>query len=326
MFRVCCNCTLPEEIISEYKEKFILECPTNGKAFETATDLCSRLNEYEGLLVAGLTVKEDILQHGERLKAIANIGVGYDNIDVENASRRKIAVINTPDSVTEATAELTMAILLCAVRCILPLDRKVREQGTFPPLSPFPIGVGSLYGKTLGIIGMGRIGKAVARRAVAFGMRVVYNNPHKIDARGLDATPVSLEGLLNQADVISIHCPSTPQNYHLVNEDFLSRVKPGAVLVNAARGDLINENALVESLKSGRLSAVALDVFEHEPKVHPELLQMNQVVLSPHIGTYAYDIRLEMVREALDGLYLVLNGQSARNVVNKDVLIQERQS
>ena len=223
---------------------------------------------------------------GPQLKIVANHAVGLDNVDLDEAARRRIVVSNTPDVLTETTAELAMGLLLALVRRIAEGDRLLRRRQRWLWGPTFMLGTG-LRGKTLGIVGMGRIGRAVARLAEAHGMGVV-------DARGLRG--------LEDVDVLSLHVPLTPETRHLIDQAALARMKPTAVLVNTARGAVVDESALTRALREGVIAGAALDVFEHEPDVTEELLELENVVLCPHLGSATWETREAMGRLCLEAL------------------------
>jgi glyoxylate reductase len=236
---------------------------------------------------------------GPGLRLVANFGVGYDSVDVEEATRRGIVVSNTPDVLTEATAELTIALLLTLLRRIAEGDRLVRRRDEWALAPTFMLGEG-LGGKTLGIVGLGRIGREVARLGEAFGMRVVHtrgSGPYE---------ELPLDRLLAEADVVSPHVPLTPETRHLVGARELGLMREDAVLVNVSRGPVVDEAALVEALREGRIAGAALDVYEHEPEVSPGLLELENVVLSPHLGSSTHAAREAMGMLCADALEAVL--------------------
>jgi glyoxylate reductase len=241
---------------------------------------------------------ELIGRFGPDLGLIANIATGTDNIDLEAAALHNIAVSNTP-VVTEDTADLTMALLLATCRRLSFCERALRA-------GDWEKGAGHLgtrvHGKTLGIVGLGAIGQAVARRARGFGMSICYHGPTPKPGVESELGAVyspSLEGLLAQADIVSLNCPLTPASRHLINADTLDQMKPGAVLINTGRGPLVDENALADVLESGHLGAAGLDVFEFEPRVNPRLLALDNVTLLPHIGSATGECRTDMAMRAL---------------------------
>jgi glyoxylate reductase len=234
------------------------------------------------------------------LKVVANHAVGVDNIDRDAARRSGIVVTNTPGVLTEATAELTFALMLATARRVVEADRYLRD-GRFAGWQPMLLRGLELHGATLGIVGMGRIGKAVAERAKAFGMRVVHHNR---------SSGMPLNTLLDQSDVVSLHCPLSASTRHLIGADELRRMKPSAILVNCARGPVVDEAALVLALESGELTAAGLDVFEEEPRVHPDLIGRVDVVLLPHIGSATVRCRRRMGELAAQNVVAVLRGEA----------------
>ncbi|MBC2019102.1 NAD(P)-dependent oxidoreductase [Listeria seeligeri] len=249
-----------------------------------------------------------VLESAENLKIVANIGAGFDNIDVKKAKELGIAVTNTPDVSTEATAELTLGLILAVARRITEGDRLCRETPEeFKGWAPtFFLGT-ELTGKTLGIIGLGRIGQAVAKRAVSFGMKIIYSGHNQKD---WDAEFVSQEELLKCSDVVTIHAAYNPDLKHLINEETLRMMKPSAFLINAARGPVVEEAALVKALKNEEIAGAALDVFEFEPKIGEELRGLDNVVLTPHIGNATVETRSEMGRMAISNVEAVLAGKA----------------
>ncbi|MPY95890.1 MAG: D-glycerate dehydrogenase [Acidimicrobiia bacterium] len=256
-------------------------------------------------------VDDDLLDAaGPGLEVVANLAVGYDNVDVAACRARDVAVTNTPGVLTEATADLTWALVLAATRRLGEGERLVR-RGEWTGWRPGQLLGAGLQGKVLGIFGMGQIGAAVARRGSAFGMAVRYTNrTPRSDEADLGARWAPLGELLATADVLVLNAPATPETRHVINSTSLGAMKPGAVLVNTARGPLVDEAALVDALRSGQLRAAGLDVYEHEPQVHPGLLELEQVVLAPHLGSATDETRAAMVQLACDNIIAVLAGES----------------
>ncbi|MEM1047644.1 MAG: D-glycerate dehydrogenase [Pseudomonadota bacterium] len=250
-------------------------------------------------------------QAGEALKLIANFGNGVDNIDVETANNRGIAVTNTPGVLTEDTADLTMALLLAVPRR-LSEGLKVMEAQDWSGWSPTWMLGHRISGKRLGIIGMGRIGQAVARRAKAFGMSIHYHNRRRVHPSAeeeLEATYWdSLDQMLARMDVVSVHCPHTPATYHLLSARRLKLLKPEAYVVNTARGEIIDENALTRMLLAGELAGAGLDVFEHEPAVNPKLASSERVVLLPHMGSATIEGRIDMGEKVIVNIKTFMDG------------------
>ncbi len=251
---------------------------------------------------------QQIIDAGKKLKLIANFGVGYNNIDVDYATSKGITVTNTPHSVTEPTAELGFGLMLAAARRIGYYDRHLRtEQGLKWGLYD-NLGL-SVYGKTLGIFGMGHIGQAMARRGIASGMTIIYHNrkplPTDIEKK-YQAEFVNFDTLLSSSDFLSVNAPATDETYHIIGEQQLKKMKPSSVLLNIARGALIDEQALLVALKENIIAAAALDVYENEPRFNPEFKMLENVVLSPHAGTQTLEARLNMQREVaanIDGFF-----------------------
>lgn len=260
---------------------------------------------------------------GPALKVVANVAVGYDNVDVAAATERGVLVTNTPGVLTDATADLAMALILMVTRRLGEGERVVRAGEKWSWSMFFLLGRG-LAGKTLGVIGLGSIGQAVARRALAFGMRVAYAGPRRapvaIEEQLGAAQHLPLEKLLSAADVVSIHCPLTAETRHLINAERLELMRPEAYLVNTARGPIIDEAALVEALRRGAIAGAALDVFEYEPDVHPGLLELENVVLLPHLGSATVETRTAMGVLAARNAIAVLNGERPLTSVNPGAL------
>lgn len=251
-------------------------------------------------------VTREMIMSAPHLKLITNFGVGFNNIDLEACRERGIRVTNTPQPVIEPTAELAFALMHDVARRTAEFDRKLRE-GKAEPFGVMNNLSHSLYGKTLGIIGMGRIGRALARRAVASGMRIVYHNRRPLGDEamrllGYDASFVSKDELLRTADFVSLNLPYTPAVKHLIGATELRMMKPTAYLINTARGAHVDEEALVKALKEGEIAGAAMDVYEHEPQIHPELLTLDNVVLSPHTGTGTWEGRIAMCENVCDNI------------------------
>jgi glyoxylate reductase len=246
---------------------------------------------------------------GEGLSCVCNVAVGFDNVDLAAAARHGVAVTNTPGVLDDATADLTMALILDTSRRIAEGDRLVRSGEQWRWGMSFMLGR-DLRGKTLGIVGLGKIGAKVAGRARCFGMEIAYNGRHPAEAADrLEARRLSLEELLESADVLSLHCPLTDETRHLIGAAELALMKPTAALVNAARGPVVDEAALVEALRSGQIAAAGLDVYEDEPRVHPDLLGMENVTMTPHLGSATVETRAAMAELAARNAVAAARGE-----------------
>jgi lactate dehydrogenase-like 2-hydroxyacid dehydrogenase len=257
-------------------------------------------------------VDEELLEAaGPQLRCVANVAVGYDNVDVEAAVRRGVVVTNTPGVLDDATADLTLALILAATRRVAEGDRLIRAGRPWTWGMSFMLGSG-LRGKLLGIVGLGGIGRRVAERARAFGMEIAYHSrqpaPAEVEEE-LGAERLSLDELLARADVVSLHCPLTPETRHLIGAPGLAAMKPGAALINAARGPIVDERALAQALASGEIAAAGLDVYEREPQVEPSLLTLENVVLAPHLGSATVETRTAMAELAARNAISVLRGE-----------------
>lgn len=264
---------------------------------------------------------EEVLAAAPRLRVVSNMAVGYDNVDVQACTRRGVVVCHTPGVLTETTADLAFALLLAASRGLCQAERDLRA-GRWSSWSPMQWVGQDVYGKTLGIVGAGRIGAAVARRAQGFAMRILYvARSRKPDLEALGAERKELDDLLAEADFVTLHAPLTPETYHRIGERELRLMKPTAVLINTARGPLVDEAALVRALRERWIWAAGLDVFEQEPLPldHP-LLGLPNVTLLPHIGSASVATRTRMATLAAENLLSVLAGRQPPHAVNRDVL------
>lgn len=263
---------------------------------------------------------------GPNLKIIANYAVGYNNIDVEEATKRGIMVTNTPGVLTETTADFAWTLLMAIARRIVEADKFVRE-GKFRGWEPMLLLGTDVFGATLGIVGFGRIGQAMARRALGFNMRVLYYDNSRVDEqleKELKATFVDLPTLLKESDFVTLHVPLTKQTHHLIGEKELKMMKKDAYLINTARGPVVDEKALVKALKEGWIKGAALDVFENEPEIEPELLKLDNVVLAPHIASASYATRSKMSVMVAENIIKALSGEVPPNLVNPEVLQKKK--
>ncbi len=322
--RVIITRKLPAAVETRMRELFDARLNETDEPFSRQR-LAEAMREAD-VLVPTLTDRIDaelIAQAGERLKMIANYGVGVDHIDVAAADARGIVVSNTPGVLTEDTADMTMTLILAVARRVVEGAEIIRREGNrWPGWAPTWMLGHRIQGKRLGIIGMGRIGAALARRAKAFGMQVHYHNrrrAHPDLEEELGATYwASLDQMLSRMDVISVNCPHTPATYHLLSARRLRLVQPHAIIVNTARGEIIDEDALARMLREGRIAGVGLDVFEHEPAVHPGLLECPNAVLLPHMGSATIEGRVEMGEKVIVNIRALADGHAPPDRVLPD--------
>ncbi len=255
---------------------------------------------------------------GENLKVVANMAVGYDNVDLDAASERGIIVTNTPEVLNETTADTAFMLMLAAARRLGEAERFLRS-GRWDAWGPKQLTGPDVWGKTLGIVGFGRIGQALARRAKGFDMDLVYHDQYRNEdaERELGARYLDLQGLLGTSDFVSIHTPLTPETTHLIGAQELGNMKPETVLVNTSRGPVVDDAALADALSESRIFAAGLDVYENEPEVHPKLLELENVVLAPHIGSASIETRDKMAALAAENLAAVLHGEEPKTPVNE---------
>jgi len=303
---------LPDAIETRMRELFDTRLNVDDKPMSQA-ELIEAVQKAD-VLVPTITDKIDskvIVRAGPNMKLIANFGAGVDNIDVKTALERGITVTNTPGVLTEDTADMTMALILAVPRRLVEGVKEL-ESDHFHGWAPSWMLGNRIYGKRLGIVGMGRIGQAVARRAKAFGLQIHYHNRKPVHSdieHELEATYwESLDQMLARMDIVSINCPHTPATYHLLSARRLKLMKPTAYIVNTARGEVIDENTLARMLEAGQLSGAGLDVFEHEPAVNPKLLKAKNVVLLPHMGSATIEGRIDMGEKVIINIKTFADG------------------
>ncbi|RAK67297.1 2-hydroxyacid dehydrogenase [Phenylobacterium kunshanense] len=303
---------LPDQVETRMRELFDTELNVTDEPF-TRKQLVEAVGRCD-VLASTITDKIDaslIEKAGERLKLIANFGAGVDHIDVAAANARGIMVTNTPGVLTEDTADLTMTLLMATLRRVIEGANAV-QAGEFTGWAPTWMLGRRITGKRLGIIGMGRIGTAVARRARAFGLQIHYHNRKPVSSRvaeELEATYWdSLDQMLARMDIISVHSPHTPATYHLLSARRLKLMPPHAVLINTARGEIIDEQALADLLAEGKLAGAGLDVFEHEPRINPKLLKQPNAVLLPHMGSATVEARVDMGEKVIINIKTWMDG------------------
>lgn len=285
----------------------------------TREEVLEKIVDCHGVMLMGLKGDKELIDAGKNLKIIAGYGVGYDNIDIEYAKSKNIIVSNVPKAVLEPTAELAFALILATTRKLTNYDENMKKGNWMDSSIRENMGF-CIYGSTLGIFGMGRIGQSVARRAKAFGMNIIYHNRTRLSKsleKELNAEYVDFDTLLKISDVISINAPLTESTRHKFNKEAFFKMKKTSYIVNTARGALIDENALIEALKNKKIAGAGLDVFETEPLTHSELFSLENVVLTPHVGTACLSSRINMAKEASDNIISFLINNEEKNVVNR---------
>ena len=311
---------LPAKAMEYLRAHVELSMLVPGK--NSQTELIEALKGQDGL-ISLLTdkINSAVMDANPALKVIANVAVGYDNIDIPAATNRGIPVTNTPGVLTDTSADQAFALLMASARRVAEMDKYVRD-GKWQGWS-FLQNLGTdVFGATLGVIGLGRIGKAVVRRAIGFDMEVLYWNRTRLSAgeekeRGL--TYVSMEELLKRSDFVSLNVAYNRETHHLIGAEQFRLMKSTAHIINTSRGGVIDEQAMVDALKAGEIAGAGLDVFEREPIVHPDLLEMDNVVLAPHLGSATIATRTKMAMTAIHNLLAVINGERPPNLVNPEV-------
>lgn len=274
--------------------------------------------EYDGVIIAKMIFDKQMIDAAKNLKIISTYGVGFDHVDTEYAKENEIVVSNCPESVLRPTAELALTMILASARRIRYYDHTLRE-GVFLNADEYDNQGYSIEGKTLGILGMGRIGQQVARFAKALGMKVIYHNRHQLDEKieaELDAKYVDFDELIKNADFLSLHAPATDETYHIINADVFKQMKDTAFLINVARGSLVDSDALISALKNDEIAGAALDVFENEPHPRQELVEMDNVIMTPHVGSATHVARFNLSKEAANNVLSFFKDGKAINQIN----------
>ncbi|MDY6857859.1 MAG: D-glycerate dehydrogenase [Pseudomonadota bacterium] len=315
---------LPEVVETRMKELFDVELSETDQ--KMSRDELVQAMQRADVLVPTLTDTIDqgmLSRAGDRLKLIANFGAGIDHLDIQTARQRGILVSNTPGVVTEDTADMTMALLLAVTRRI-PEGMAVMQSGRWEGWAPTAFMGARVGGRRLGILGMGRIGQAVARRARAFGMQIHYHNRRRLRPEIEDEVEAtwweSLDQMVSRVDFISVNCPHTPSTFHLMNARRLKLMKPGAVIVNTSRGEVIDENALTRMLRAGEIGGAGLDVFEHGHEINPRLRELPNVVLLPHMGSATVEGRNEMGEKVIINIKTFADGHRPPDLVVPSML------
>lgn len=273
---------------------------------------------YDGVIVAKMIFDKQMIDAAKNLKIISTYGVGFDHVDTEYAKEKEIVVSNYPESVLRPTAELALIMILASARRLCYYDHTLRE-GVFLNADEYDNQGYSIEGKTLGILGMGRIGQQVARFAKALGMKIIYHNRHQLDEKleaELDAKYVDFADLIKNTDFLSLHAPLTDETYHIINADAFKQMKDTAFLINVARGSLVDSDALISALKNDEIAGAALDVFENEPHPRQELVEMDNVIMTPHVGSATHVARYNLSKEAANNVLSFFNDGKAINQIN----------
>ena len=317
---------IPKEVLECLEKEHEVEPNPSDQALDRKALVYAFKNKEGVMCTMTDRIDRHLLARAPRLKMIANFGVGYDHVDVKEATKRGILVSNTPDVVTDATADIAFALILSTARRVVEGDRRIRamEWGSWAPLKFLGT---QITGKTLGIVGLGRIGRAVAKRAKGFDMRVLYHKRRRLDGeteKALGVRYAEPDDLFEKSDFVSLHVPLTEQTRHLIGAGELARMKPGAFLINTSRGPVVDERALVEALERGALGGAGLDVYENEPEVDPGLVALENVILLPHVGSATLETRTAMAERAAQNLLAGLRGERPQDCLNwKDVIRQE---
>lgn len=313
---------IPDEGMKILEGKFELDINEEDRVL-TKEELIKKIKGKDAMLcLLTDTIDKDVIAANPKLKVISNYAVGFNNVDVATATKHKIPVTNTPGVLTETTADLAFTLLMTIARRVVEADKFARA-GKFHGWAPMMFLGQDIYGKTLGIIGSGRIGVAVAKRAAkGFGMKVLYNDIVKNEEleKELSAKFVDKETLLKESDFVSVHVPLNEETKHLISEKELNLMKPTACLINTSRGPVVDEAALAKVLKEKKIFGAALDVYEEEPRIHPGLIGLDNVVIVPHIASASVETRGKMAEMAAKNLILVFEGKKPLSIVNEEVL------
>ena len=315
---------LPQPAIERLKNHCAVEVNPEDRVL-TYDELLSKVKGRDAVLcLLTDTINEEVLDAAQDAKIFANYAVGYNNVDVEAATERGILITNTPGVLTETTAELTLALLFAVARRVVEADRFTRA-GKYKGWGPMLLLGKDLYGKTLGVIGAGRIGEAVARKAHALSMSVIYNDHQRnrsLEAE-IGARCVDKETLLKESDFISLHVPLLPSTRQMIGGEELEMMKESAILINTSRGAVIDESALLTALREGKIWAAGLDVFEDEPALTPGLAELDNVVLTPHIASASIETRTKMAQLAVDNILAAMEGEEPPNCVNPEAMASD---
>lgn len=318
-FKILVTEPIPKSVISYLETHASVHVGSKGE-FQNETNLIQAISDYDALLcMLSNPVSKSVLEKGTNLKIVANFAVGYNNIDVEAAKSLGIKIANTPDVLTEACGDFAMGLLMAVTRKFNAAEQYLRD-GKFTGWEPLGFLGMELRGKTLGIVGMGRIGQSFAQRASAFGMKIAYHNRNPLSLeieRPLAANYISsLEELASISDVLSLNCPLTDETHHLINKKVFERMPNHSILINISRGSVVDEQELAEALHKNKIAGAGIDVFEDEPHVHPKLLKAPNCVLLPHIASATFETRKKIGMLASKAIVSVLNDESDCNIPN----------
>lgn len=309
---------IPQEVLDSLQREHRVKVNDQDRPM-TRRAILELIADQDGLIpMVTDSIDDALMARAPKLRIIANYGVGYNNIELAAASARKILVTNTPGVLTDATADITFALILAIARRVVEGDRMTRE-GRFQFWAPMHFLGHEVTGSTLGIVGIGRIGRAVAKRAAGFDMKVLYHSRTRLDPAqeaALGIKYAAFDYLLENSDFVSLHVPLTPETRHLIGSAQLRRMKASAFLINTSRGPVVDESALVEALKAGEIAGAGLDVYENEPALDPGLMDLNSVVLLPHSGSATRETRMKMAALAAENLLTALRGQRPPNCLN----------
>ena len=313
---------IPDECVEKHLKEFNIVMPDKAAAF-TQQELEAHIADANALIVVNCNAPEELLRKaGPNFEAAGTISVGYDNIAWAYCTEKGYPVINTPHALTHATSEIAIGHMLNIMRKMSHLEANLRKTMTWTTDTFFPKGTASLNRKTLGVVGFGRIGKCVAKKLRTFGMNIIYCDvapaPAEVE-KEYEATFVPFKELLKQSDVVTLHCPYSPESRHMMNDETFALMKPTAYFINAARGLLVDEQALIRALKNKVIAGAGIDVYEKEPFPTPELAELENITITPHIGSMAYEVRVDMALECMSGITGVLRGEFPPNVINPQV-------
>lgn len=321
MYKLLLTHRVPEIVFEKYSGIYELISPPEGSDVFTWEQVKNAIADCDAMFSMGsFPVKAELLAAAEKLRAVGTLSTGYDHIDIAACNEKGVVIINTPLSVCESTAEFSVALILGITKGIAMFDRDLRKMRLCKTDLFFDRDI-LISGKTVGILGFGRIGQAVCRKLQSLGVRVVYYSPRRLTTEQeneLNAVYLPMDDLLRTADVITCHMSLSDKTYHLIDDAAFAKMKPTAYFINVSRGKTMDENALLKAVREKKIRGAALDVFEFEPYISKEMASYENILITPHAGTSVLEVRLNMVHEAFTGLYDVLNGGCPHNIVNTE--------